>query len=170
VEHPCFNVPIQAPPVRLCKQIPQLRPTRRHGRNRELWLVPQTHDKPIAIDIKGRGLIEGVPEVIVIEDSDICEAKCIETIINAIRVARGRTATKLSTDISDHDVVLMSGGLLIKNLAKNIHEETGLPVSIAHVVNSLTQLPSAEMPSLRVKVTPRLSHPDLPEMLRGQAS
>jgi hypothetical protein len=49
----------------------------------------------------GSNLIEGVPGIIVIEDSDLCEAlaECIEIIV---RVALERTAPKLSTDISDH--------------------------------------------------------------------
>ena len=48
----------------------------------------------------GSNLIEGVPGIIVIEDSDLCEAlaECIEIIV---RVALERTAPELSTDISD---------------------------------------------------------------------
>ena len=88
-------------------------------------------DKPLAMEIKGRNLIEGVPKTITIDDSEIREAlgECIAVIMNAIRVALERTPPELSADISDRGIVLTGGGALIKNLDKRIREETGLPVS-----------------------------------------
>src|SRR5437763_4454135 len=46
-------------------------------------------EKPLSMEIKGRNLIEGVPKMVTIEDSEIREAisECIATIRNAIRVA-----------------------------------------------------------------------------------
>jgi rod shape-determining protein MreB and related proteins len=90
-------------------------------------------DKPLTMEIKGRNLIEGVPKMVTIEDSEIREAlsECIATILNAIRVALERTPPELSADISDRGIVLTGGGALIKNLDVRIREETGLPVSLA---------------------------------------
>jgi rod shape-determining protein MreB and related proteins len=90
-------------------------------------------DKPLSIEIKGRNLIEGVPKTITVEDAEIREAlsECVNTIVNAIRVALERTPPEISADISDHGIVLTGGGALLKNLDKRIREETGLPVSIA---------------------------------------
>jgi rod shape-determining protein MreB and related proteins len=90
-------------------------------------------DKPLAMEIKGRNLIEGVPKTISVDDSEIREAlgECIAVIMNAIRVALERTPPELSADISDRGIVLTGGGALIKNLDKRIREETGLPVSVA---------------------------------------
>jgi len=90
-------------------------------------------DKPLAMEIKGRNLIEGMPKTITIDDSEIREAlsECISTIMNAIRVALERTPPELSADISDQGIVLTGGGALLKNLDKRIREETGLSVSIA---------------------------------------
>ena len=89
--------------------------------------------KPLTMEIKGRNLIEGVPKMVTIEDSEIREAlsECIATILNAIRVALERTPPELSADISDRGIVLTGGGALIKNLDVRIREETGLPVSLA---------------------------------------
>ncbi|MGH7416217.1 MAG: rod shape-determining protein, partial [Candidatus Rokuibacteriota bacterium] len=56
---------------------------------------------------------------------------CVDTIVNAIRVALERTPPELSADISDRGIVLTGGGALLKNLDKRISEETGLPVSLA---------------------------------------
>ena len=90
-------------------------------------------DKPLTMDIKGRNLIEGVPRTVTVNDTEIREAlsDCINTIMNAIRVALERTPPELSADISDRGIVLTGGGGLIRNLDVRIREETGLPVSIA---------------------------------------
>ena len=90
-------------------------------------------DKPLTMEIKGRNLIEGVPRTVTVNDTEIREAlsDCINTIMNAIRVALERTPPELSADISDRGIVLTGGGGLIRNLDVRIREETGLPVSIA---------------------------------------
>jgi rod shape-determining protein MreB len=90
-------------------------------------------DKPLTMEIKGRNLIEGVPRTVTVNDSEIREAlaDCVNTIMNAIRVALERTPPELSADISDRGIVLTGGGGLIRNLDVRIREETGLPVSIA---------------------------------------
>jgi rod shape-determining protein MreB len=90
-------------------------------------------DKPLTMEIKGRNLIEGVPKTVTINDTEIREAlsECIDTIMNAIRVALERTPPELSADISDRGIVLTGGGARIKNLDRRIREETGLPVSVA---------------------------------------
>jgi rod shape-determining protein MreB and related proteins len=89
-------------------------------------------DKPMTMEIKGRSLIEGVPKMVIVDDSEIREAlsECIASIVSAIRVALERTPPELSADISDRGIVLVGGGALLKNLDKRIREETGLPVSI----------------------------------------
>ena len=90
-------------------------------------------DHPLTIDIKGRNLIEGVPRTVTVDDTEIREAlsECVNTIMNAIRVALERTPPELSADISDRGIVLTGGGALLRNLDLRIREETGLPVSIA---------------------------------------
>ena len=90
-------------------------------------------DKPISMEIKGRNLIEGVPRTVTVDDSEIREAlkDCVDTIMNAIRVALERTPPELSADISDRGIVLTGGGALLRNLDVRIREETGVPVSIA---------------------------------------
>jgi rod shape-determining protein MreB len=90
-------------------------------------------DKPLTMELKGRNLIEGVPKTVTVDDGEIRESlsECISTIVNGIRVALERTPPELSADLSDHGIVLTGGGALLKNLDKRIHQETGLPVSIA---------------------------------------
>ena len=90
-------------------------------------------DRPLSMEVKGRDLIEGIPKTITVVDAEIREAlsECVDTMVNAIRVALERTPPELSADISDRGIVLTGGGALLKNLDKRIREETGLPVSIA---------------------------------------
>jgi rod shape-determining protein MreB and related proteins len=90
-------------------------------------------DKPLTMEVKGRDLIEGMPKTITVDDSEIREAltECVNTIMNAIRVALERTPPELSADISTRGIVLAGGGAMLKNLDKRIREETALPVSIA---------------------------------------
>ena len=90
-------------------------------------------NESISREVKGRHLIEGVPRAVMVNDSEIREAlsDCVDTIVNAIRVALERTPPELSADISDCGIVLTGGGALLRNLDVRIREETGLPVSIA---------------------------------------
>ena len=90
-------------------------------------------EKPLTMEVKGRNVIEGMPRTVTIDDSEIRVAlsECLDTILNAIRVALERTPPELSADLSDRGIVLTGGGALLKNLDKRIREETGLPVSIA---------------------------------------
>jgi rod shape-determining protein MreB len=90
-------------------------------------------DRPLNMEVKGRDLIEGIPKTITVVDAEIREAlsECVDTIVNAIRVALERTPPELSADISDRGIVLTGGGALLKNLDSRIRDETGLPVSIA---------------------------------------
>jgi rod shape-determining protein MreB len=90
-------------------------------------------DKPLTMEIKGRNLIEGMPETVTVDDGEIREAlsEYVSTTVSAIRVALERTPPELSADIIDRGIVLAGGGALLKNLDKRIREETGLPVFIA---------------------------------------
>jgi len=94
-----------------------------------------TLDRPLTMEVKGRGLIEGMPKVITVGDSEVREAlrECISSIVSAIRVALERTPPELSADISDRGIVLVGGGALLKNLDKRIREETGLPVCLGRL-------------------------------------
>lgn len=89
--------------------------------------------KPLSLEIKGRGLIEGVPKTIVLSDTEVREAlgEWVLTLMNAIRLGLERIPPELSADISDRGIVLTGGGALLRNLDQRIRDETGLPVTIA---------------------------------------
>lgn len=90
-------------------------------------------EQPRTMEAKGRDRIEGVPNNIILDDSEIRGAlnECVSAIMAAIRTALERTPPELAGDISERGIVLSGGGALLKNLDRRICEETGLPVSIA---------------------------------------
>ncbi len=90
-------------------------------------------DEELTMEIKGRGLVEGIPKTIVITSSEIEEAlsETVATIIEVVRTALEKTPPELSADIVDKGIVLTGGGALLKKLDIRLREETGLPITVA---------------------------------------
>ncbi len=90
-------------------------------------------EKEEAMDIKGRNLLNGLPENISITSSEIREALTeprghgVEAIKNTLE----KTPPELAADIIDQGITLAGGGALIMGLDKLINRETGMPVLIA---------------------------------------
>jgi len=93
----------------------------------------QAYDDLIEIEVKGRNLLTGIPELITISSSDIREAlsECVTTIVEAVRNLLERTPPELSADIFDRGILLSGGGALLKGIDRRLQEETSLPVHIA---------------------------------------
>ena len=90
-------------------------------------------DEPLALEVRGRNLVEGVPKTITITDHEVRQAldPSVCSIIEAVRVALERTPPELSADIIDRGIVLTGGGALLRNLDRRITAEIGLPVHVA---------------------------------------
>lgn len=58
-------------------------------------------------------------------------AEPVHSIVEAIKTTLERTPPELAGDIVDKGIVLAGGGALLRGLDKLIHEETGLPVTVA---------------------------------------
>ena len=86
-----------------------------------------------AMEIKGLGLMNGVPKRLVITERQIAEtlAEPISTIVDAVKVALEHTAPELAADIVDKGIVLTGGGALLGKIDYILSHATGLPVSIA---------------------------------------
>jgi rod shape-determining protein MreB len=93
---------------------------------------PETGDGE-QMSIKGRNLISGVPEEIVLSQRQVAEslADPVTAIVDAVRVALEHTAPELAADIVDKGIVLTGGGALLHNLDLVLRHATGLPISIA---------------------------------------
>ncbi len=90
-------------------------------------------DGELEMEIKGRNLLNGLPENIVITSDQIRGAlkDSLSAILEAIRITLEKTPPELSADIIDQGITLTGGGALLRGLDKLIHEETNMPVNIA---------------------------------------
>jgi rod shape-determining protein MreB len=93
---------------------------------------PEDGDGRVMV-IKGRDLMNGVPNELVITERQIAEsiAEPVGAIIEAVKVALAHTAPELAADIVDKGIMLTGGGALLGNLDFVLRYSTGLPVSIA---------------------------------------
>ena len=85
------------------------------------------------MDIRGRNLLNGLPENITIKSEEIREAlsEPLSHIIEAIKTTLEKCPPELAADIIESGIMLAGGGALLKGLDRLIHEETGMPVKIA---------------------------------------
>ena len=85
------------------------------------------------IEIKGRNLLNGLPENINVTSAEIREALAepLSHVVEAIKVTLEKTPPELAADIIDQGITLAGGGALIRGLDKLINKETGMPVNVA---------------------------------------
>ena len=85
------------------------------------------------MEIKGRNLLNGLPENINVTSAEIREALAepLSHVVEAIKVTLEKTPPELAADIIDQGITLVGGGALIRGLDKLINKETGMPVNVA---------------------------------------
>ncbi len=93
---------------------------------------PYADNEPV-MDIKGRNLMNGLPENITITSEEIRMAlsEPLGSVIEAIKTTLEKTPPELAADIIDQGIMLAGGGALLKGLDLLINHETGMPVKIA---------------------------------------
>lgn len=90
-------------------------------------------DEELTTEIKGRNLLTGLPENIVVTSTEIREAliDTLQEVLEAVRVTLEKTPPELAADIIDQGIVLTGGGALLRGLDKLIAQETGMEVHAA---------------------------------------
>jgi rod shape-determining protein MreB len=90
-------------------------------------------NEELQMDIKGRNLLNGLPENILVTSVEIREALAdpLSHVVEAVKFTLEKTPPELAADIIDQGIMLAGGGALLKGLDKLIHSETGMPVKIA---------------------------------------
>ena len=85
------------------------------------------------LQIKGRNITSGLPMILDVTSSEICEAlnESITAILDAVRYVLEMTPPELAGDISDRGIVLTGGGALLSGLDVVIEENTGIKCVIA---------------------------------------
>ena len=93
---------------------------------------PYADNEPV-MDIKGRNLMNGLPENITVTSEEIRSAlsEPLSNVIEAIKITLEKTPPELAADIIDQGIMLAGGGALLKGLDLLINHETGMPVKIA---------------------------------------
>ncbi|MCK4781932.1 rod shape-determining protein [Candidatus Parcubacteria bacterium] len=83
--------------------------------------------------IRGRNLVTGLPEEIIISNKDIHQAleKSIKQIINAVKTTVEETPPELLADVMSRGIYLVGGGGLLRELDVLITKETKIPVKVA---------------------------------------
>jgi rod shape-determining protein MreB len=87
----------------------------------------------LAIEVKGRDLMQGVPREVRISERQVAEAlaESVSQITEAVKVALEATPPELAADIADKGIMLTGGGALLRGLDSEIRDHTGLPVTVA---------------------------------------
>jgi rod shape-determining protein MreB len=84
------------------------------------------------LPLRGRNIITGLPEEIIVSDLDIKKAlhKSVKQIISAIKTTIEETPPELLSDIMSKGIYLAGGGSLLKGLDTLIKEETKISTKI----------------------------------------
>ena len=84
-------------------------------------------------EIRGRNLLNGLPENICLTSEEIREAlkEPLSHIVDAVRSTLESTPAELASDVYDNGITLTGGGALIRGIDELLSEETGIPVHIA---------------------------------------
>lgn len=87
----------------------------------------------LSMEIRGRSLLSGLPETVVITSTELMEAlaETVRYIVEATHNVLERTPPELVGDISDRGIILIGGGSLIYGLDQLLSKELGINVRIA---------------------------------------
>lgn len=90
-------------------------------------------EKEETIEIKGRNLLNGLPENISLTSKEVRDALAepLAKVLDAIKGTLEETPPELAADIIEHGITLSGGGALLRGIDKLISRETGMPVYIA---------------------------------------
>lgn len=87
----------------------------------------------LALEVRGRDLVAGLPKTIVVTSDEIREAlsEPVGAIVDRVKSVLEHTAPELSSDIIERGVMLTGGVALLRGLDRLLSEQTGIPVHVA---------------------------------------
>lgn len=87
----------------------------------------------LAITVRGRDAVRGVPREVAITRADLVEALGgpVAMIVDTVRRALESTAPEIAADILDCGIVMTGGGSLLHGIDQRLAQVTGLPVRVA---------------------------------------
>ena len=92
---------------------------------------PRTDE--LALDVRGRDLVSGLPKTVTITSSETEEAlrEPTDQIVEAVHIVLEKTPPELAADISDRGIVLTGGGALLHGLEHLLEERLGITTMTA---------------------------------------
>jgi rod shape-determining protein MreB len=111
----------------------------------EIGNVYPSPDDLVTKEVRGRDYT-GMPKTISVTAGEIREAMMepIAAILDAIRQTLENTPPELAGDIMERGFVVGGGGALLRGLKELLHDETGLPITIAEDPLSVVALGSGK--------------------------
>ena len=90
-------------------------------------------DQETTMDVKGRGLVDGLPKTIEVSSKEIREAMAepLATILASIKETLERCPPELAADLIDRGIMLAGGGALLGGIDVWLTEQTGVPTHIS---------------------------------------
>lgn len=94
-------------------------------------IYPQ--DEVLAVEVKGRCLMTGLPKIITITSDELTEAfeECATQVLEAIHAVLERTPPELIGDIAQNGIFMTGGGSLIRGFDQLIEFKTGIKTLVA---------------------------------------
>ncbi len=105
---------------------------KKNKKNQEQELKEIKTKEKLEMPIRGRNLITGLPEEIIVNDTDIRYAleKSVKQITQAVKSTIEETPPELLADIMSNGIYLAGGGSLLRGLDVLITKETKIPCKI----------------------------------------
>ena len=106
------------------------------------------------IEVKGRDLVTGIPQNIIITSEEVRKAisEQVDSIVQAVRIALEQTPPELAADIVDRGIVLTGGGALLRGFA-----DMGSPIAVSDAaVGAALALAALRGAEINVRVNTRL--------------
>ncbi len=90
-------------------------------------------DNEVTLEIRGRDLVSGLPQTVVITSEEVREAmaETIQQIVGRVKSVLEKTPPELASDIIERGIVLTGGGALLRHIDKLISDATCVPTHIA---------------------------------------
>ncbi len=87
----------------------------------------------LAVEVKGRCLMTGLPKIITISSDELTEAfeECVTSILESIHTVLEKTPPELIGDIAQNGIIMTGGGSLIRGFDKLIEFKTGIKTVVA---------------------------------------
>ena len=90
-------------------------------------------EEEMTMEVKGRSLITGLPELISVSSAEMLEAfeEPVERIMEEVHLMLEKTPPELVADISNNGIVMTGGGSLVRGFDKLVTARTGIHAMVA---------------------------------------